>query len=45
MTDRIRFVAPFGPVGWIVERVLLRPYLQRLIAVRGQEIKREAERV
>lgn len=35
MTDRIEFTAPFGPLGWLVERVLLRRYLERLIAGRG----------
>lgn len=35
MTDRIEFSAPFGPVGWLVERVILRRYLERLIAARG----------
>jgi len=35
MTDRIEFTAPFGPLGWIVERVILRRYLERLIAGRG----------
>ena len=35
MTDRIEFTAPFGPVGWLVERVILRRYLARLIAGRG----------
>ena len=43
MRDRIEFVAPFGWVGWIVERVVLSPYLKRLIAQRGLEIKRAAE--
>ena len=44
MVDRVRFAAPFGPVGWVVERAVLRPYLKRLIALRGQAIKHEAER-
>ena len=35
MTDRIEFAAPLGPLGWLVERVVLRRYLQRLIAGRG----------
>ncbi|MCB5283119.1 MULTISPECIES: SRPBCC family protein [Micrococcaceae] len=35
MTDRIEFSAPFGPLGWLVERLILRRYLQRLIAARG----------
>jgi len=36
MTDRVEFAAPFGPLGRVVERLLLRPYLQRLITDRGR---------
>ncbi|MEM7788713.1 MAG: SRPBCC family protein [Bacteroidota bacterium] len=43
MTDRIRFQAPGGPLGVLVERVILRPYLTRLIARRGRELKHLAE--
>jgi ligand-binding SRPBCC domain-containing protein len=35
MTDRVRFVAPFGPIGRIVERALLGRYLRRLIETRN----------
>lgn len=35
MTDRIEFTAPCGPLGWFVERVVLRRYLERLIVARG----------
>ena len=35
MTDRVEFTAPFGPLGRVVERLVLRPYLQRLIRDRG----------
>jgi ligand-binding SRPBCC domain-containing protein len=45
MRDRLRFVAPVWPAGLLVERVILRPYLTGLIRARGQEIKREAERL
>jgi ligand-binding SRPBCC domain-containing protein len=44
MVDRIRFDAPIGPIGRLVERVVLRAYLSKLIAVRAQYIKAEAER-
>lgn len=44
MRDRLRFAAPFWPLGVVVERVVLRPYLARLIAARGREIKEAAER-
>jgi ligand-binding SRPBCC domain-containing protein len=35
MTDRVEFTAPFGPAGRLVERLVLRRYLERLIANRG----------
>ncbi|MBT2534252.1 SRPBCC family protein [Arthrobacter sp. ISL-48] len=35
MTDRVEFSAPFGFLGRLVEQVVLRPYLQRLIRNRG----------
>jgi ligand-binding SRPBCC domain-containing protein len=35
MTDRVEFTAPFGPLGRLLERLVLRRYLERLIAVRG----------
>lgn len=44
MTDRIRFAAPFGPLGWLVERLVLRRYLRRLITHRAAWLKAEAER-
>jgi hypothetical protein len=45
MRDRLRFGAPFGLIGTVVERVVLRPYLTRLITARGREIKDAAERI
>ena len=45
MTDRLTFAAPLWPLGVVVERVVLTPYLRRLISGRGQEIKAAAERV
>lgn len=44
MVDRIRFEAPLGAVGRLVERAVLASYLQKLIAVRGQYLKAAAER-
>ncbi len=44
MTDRLAFAAPLGPLGVLIERVVLAPYLRRLIAGRGREIKTAAER-
>ena len=36
MTDRVEFTAPFGVLGRLVERLVLRPYLQRLVENRGR---------
>ena len=36
MTDRVEFTAPFGFLGRLAERLILRRYLQRLIAHRGR---------
>lgn len=44
MVDRIHFDAPLGPIGRLAERALVGEYLQRLIAVRGEYLKAEAER-
>lgn len=35
MTDRVEFAAPLGILGRALERLVLAPYLKRLIAVRG----------
>ncbi|CAD5994585.1 SRPBCC family protein [Agreia sp. COWG] len=35
MIDRIRFAAPFGAVGRLTEKLVLRRYLQKLIEDRG----------
>lgn len=44
MIDRVRFDAPLGPIGRLVERAVLASHLQRLIAIRGDYLKAEAER-
>ena len=44
MIDRISFDAPLGPLGRVVERVALGPYLQRLIVERGEFLNIAAER-
>ncbi|PNI10454.1 cyclase [Arthrobacter sp. AFG7.2] len=36
MTDRVEFTAPFGFLGRIAGKLVLRPYLQRLITDRGR---------
>lgn len=38
MVDRIEFVAPFGPFGRMVEKLLLGRYLQRLIETRSRHL-------
>jgi ligand-binding SRPBCC domain-containing protein len=43
MTDRVEFEAPFGPVGRVVERLLLRSYMQKLIAQRNRHLAEAAE--
>lgn len=44
MTDRVRFDAPVGPIGRVVEHLVLGRYLYKLIDERGQYLKAEAER-
>ncbi|MUU72554.1 SRPBCC family protein [Pseudarthrobacter sp. GA104] len=36
MTDRVEFTAPFGLLGRAAEKLVLRPYLHRLIRDRGR---------
>ncbi|TLM81756.1 SRPBCC family protein [Pseudarthrobacter sp. NamE2] len=36
MTDRVEFTAPFGLLGRVLEQMVLRRYLQRLIRDRGR---------
>lgn len=43
MTDRMTVRAPFGPLGAVVTRLLLAPYLRRLLKQRAAHIKRLAE--
>jgi ligand-binding SRPBCC domain-containing protein len=38
MVDRIEFAAPFGPVGRLVEKLVLARYLQKLIETRNQRL-------
>lgn len=35
MVDRIEFAAPFGPIGRVVEKVVLARYMQKLIVTRN----------
>ena len=43
MIDELRFAAPLGPVGWLVERLVLTPHLRRFLVRRGAALKRMAE--
>jgi ligand-binding SRPBCC domain-containing protein len=43
MTDRMTVRAPWGPLGFVVTRVLLAPYLRRLLNQRSAHVKRLAE--
>jgi ligand-binding SRPBCC domain-containing protein len=44
MVDRVSFDAPAGVIGRVVERLVLGPYLERLIETRGGFLKTEAEK-
>lgn len=43
MTDTFEYQAPFGPLGILAERLLLTPYLRRLLTTRAANLKRHAE--
>jgi ligand-binding SRPBCC domain-containing protein len=43
MTDRMIITAPWGPVGAVMARILLAPYLRRLLKRRAAHIKHLAE--
>lgn len=43
MLDHIEFDAPLGPLGDLVERVILGSYLPKLIRERNQYLRRELE--
>ncbi len=45
MIDEIEFAAPRGPIGPLLDRLVLAGHLRRLIVVRGEAIRDEAERV
>lgn len=43
MTDVLAFSAPFGPLGVIAEKLVLRRYLQRLLTARAEVIRAAVE--
>ena len=44
MTDIFEFEAPFGFIGFLVEKLILKTYLTNLLARRNLAIKKAAER-
>ena len=44
MLDVVRFASPFGPAGWLAERLVLSGHLRRFLVRRGQVLRRLAER-
>ena len=43
MIDAVTFKAPLGPIGLVVERIILRPYLRHLIEERNRYLRQVAE--
>lgn len=43
MRDEVRFTAPMGPLGLLLERTLLRQYVGRMLVERHRWLKRVAE--
>lgn len=43
MRDTVRFSAPFGPLGWIVEHAVLKPHLTRFLLQRAERLKLMAQ--
>ncbi|REE84387.1 ligand-binding SRPBCC domain-containing protein [Paenibacillus taihuensis] len=43
MRDRLKFAAPLGVVGWLVERAVLRRYMYNFLKYRNEQLKVLAE--
>ena len=43
MVDEVVFRSPFGPLGWLVDRLFLAGYLRRLLTDRAEVIRQWAE--
>lgn len=43
MIDTLHFRAPFGPIGWLVERIILKSYMKKFIEHRNGQLKEIAE--
>ncbi|MDT0121596.1 SRPBCC family protein [Paenibacillus sp. RRE4] len=39
MKDRLTMVAPFGIIGWVTERIILKSYMKRFLIHRNQQLK------
>lgn len=44
MVDVLQYAAPYGLLGWVVEKAVLNSYLRRFLRRRGQVLKDLAER-
>ena len=43
MRDVFEYSAPFGPLGWLAERLFLSAYMRRFLEKRNRELKAVAE--
>jgi len=43
MKDKLTFEAPFGIIGWITERLILKGYMKRFLEHRNHKLKHMAE--
>lgn len=43
MIDVVTFLAPFGPIGWLAEKLILAPHLTRFLKLRAKFLKTTAE--
>jgi hypothetical protein len=43
MTDRLQIAAPFGPLGWLAERLFLATYMKNFLIRKNHELKAIAE--
>lgn len=44
MIDQWEHVAPFGPLGWIADRLVLASHMRRLLVTRNRALREAAER-
>ena len=43
MRDVLTFESPLGPLGWLVDRLVLERYLKRLLTTRNEVVRNHAE--